>query len=132
MRRSLIFVGTLVVALLVAAGAQAAVTVSVGDGRANTDGTATVPVTVTCPPGSFVLEAHLTLSQDDQAISGQAGLGRIRCNGRPQTFLVTVTPFQGSFHAGAAYASPFILVQFRGTGETESGGSASTITLTSG
>jgi hypothetical protein len=132
MRHSLIFVGALVAALLLAAGAQAAVSASVGDGRANTDGTATVPVTVTCPPGSVVLEAHLTLSQDDQAISGQAGLGRIRCNGRPQNLLVTVTPFQGSFHAGAAYASPFILVQFRGTGETESGGSASTITLTSG
>jgi hypothetical protein len=132
MRRSLIFVGVLVLALALAAGAHAAVTVSVSDGRANADGTATVPVTVSCPPGSFVLEAHLTLSQDDQATSGQAGLGRIRCNGRAQTLVVTVTPFQGSFHPGPAYASPFVLVQFRGSGDTESGGNASTITLTSG
>lgn len=131
MRRFLILSGALAVALILATGAQAAVTVSVGDGRANADGSATVPVTVTCPPGSFVLEAHLTLSQDDQAIWGQAGLGRIRCNGRPQIFLVTVTPFQGSFHSGTAYASPYVLVQFRGTGATESGGTASTITLTS-
>ncbi len=128
MRRT-ILLGALMAALVAAPAAHAAVSVSVSNGTVNPDGSATVPVTIFCSPGSEVLEAHLTLSQDDQTISGMAGIAGVRCTGKARTYLVTVTPFQGSFHAGTAHASPFVLVQNRRTGETESGGSAATISL---
>jgi hypothetical protein len=127
--RLLVFIGVLGVGLIAAATASAAVTVSAGDGTVVADGSATVPVTIACTPGSRVLEAHLTLSQNDQAVSGTAGISGVRCNGRPATYLVTVRPNEGSFQAGTAFASPFVLVQRRGTGETESGGTSAEITL---
>ena len=129
MRNTLTLIGALVIALLVVSPAHAAVTVSVGGGTANPDGSATVSVTVTCAPGSRVIEAHVSLSQDEQAVWGMGGLANVRCNGRPNTYLVTVRPSSGSFHAGAAYASPYVLVQNRATGQTESGGGFSEITL---
>jgi hypothetical protein len=129
MRRSLCFLCALAGALIVGPAAQAAVSISVANGTVNADGSATVPVSVSCEPGRVVLEAHLTLSQDDQTISGTGGIGNVRCTGRVRTYLVTVTPFQGAFHSGTAFASPFVLVQNRRTGETESGGTASNITL---
>jgi hypothetical protein len=129
MRRSLFVLWAVAGALVAAPVAQAVVAVSVGNGTVNPDGSATVPVSISCEPGSVVLEAHLTLSQDDQAISGTSGIGNVRCTGRARTYLVTVTPQQGAFHPGTAFASPFVLVQSRRTGATESGGTASNITL---
>ncbi len=126
-----LFVLTLVstLALVFVAPSQAAVTVSVGDGTANADGSATVPVTITCSPGARVIEAHLTLSQDEGAVAATAGIPNVRCTGRARTYLVTLRPFDGAFHSGAAYASPYVLVERRSTDGTESGGSAQTITL---
>jgi hypothetical protein len=116
--------------LIVAPAAYAAVTATAGDGTVNADGSATVPVTVACTPGSTILEAFLSLSQDDQSISGMGGIAGVRCTGRPRTFQVTVTPLNGAFHSGEASASPFVLVQSRRPGGgTESGGTSSTITL---
>ena len=129
MRRTLIVTGGVVLALVVAPVAYAVVTATVGDGTANADGSASVPVTVTCPAGARVIEAHLTLSQDDQAISGMAGIAGVRCNGRPRTYLVRVVPLEGAFHAGTAFASPYVLVERRSGNTTESGGTGRSITL---
>jgi hypothetical protein len=128
-RRGLILVGVVAVMLVVAPVAHAAVTAVAGDGTVSADGSATVPVTFSCTPGSVVIEAHLTLSQDDQRVSGTAGIPGVRCTGKPRTLLVRVVPVDGAFHPGAAFASPFLLVQNRRTGTTESGGTGATITL---
>jgi hypothetical protein len=128
-RRTLVLICMFGIALVAPASAEAAVTATASDGTLNQDGSATVPVTVACAPGSRVLEAHLTLSQQGGAIWGMAGLASVRCNGRPNTYFVTVRPNGGAFTAGTAYASPYILVQHRGTGATESGGASSEITL---
>ena len=128
MRRA-VLVGSVLAALVAAPAAHAAVSVSVSDGTGNPDGSATVPVSISCSPGSVVLEAHLSLSQDDGAIWGIAGIANVRCTGRATTYLVTVRPHEGAFHSGTAYASPYVLVQRRGTGATESGGSAASISL---
>ena len=121
----------LVLALVAAPAADARVSATVADGVVNPDGSATIPVTVRCPPQATVLEALVTLSQDDQAISGMGGLGAVPCrNGRKGvTTLVTVRPFDGAFHAGAAFASPYVLVQRKKSESTESGGTAAAITL---
>ncbi len=76
-----------------------------------------------------MLEAHLFLSQDDGAVSQMAGIRNVRCTGRPRTYLVLVAPHDGAFHPGTAYASPYVLVESRRTGATESAGSAQYITL---
>lgn len=129
MRRLLVVASLSVLGLAAAPLAHAVAAASAGDGTANPDGTATVPVTITCDPGSVVLEAHLTLSQGDGSVWGMSGIANVRCTGRPRTYLVTVRPTEGAFAAGAAYASPYVLVQDRRTGGTQSGGTASTITL---
>lgn len=129
MRNALTLIGALVLALLVAAPAHAEVRVSVGGGTSNPDGSATVSVTVTCDPGSRIIEAHVSLSQDEGYVWGMGGLANVRCNGRPNTYLATVRPSNGYFHAGAAYASAYVLVQSRATGQTESGGGSGEITL---
>jgi hypothetical protein len=128
MRRA-VLVGAVVALLVVAPAAHAAVSVSVSNGTANPDGSATVPVSIYCTPGSIVIEAHLSLSQDDGAIWGMAGIRNVRCTGKPTTYFVTVTPNQGRFHTGTVYASPYVLVQRRGTGDTESAGNAASISL---
>ena len=129
MARSLVALMLASAALVCASSAHAVVTVSVGDGTANADGSATVPVTVACTPGSVVIEALVTLSQDDGAVWAMAGIPNVRCTGQPRTYLVTLRPYDAAFHPGTAYASPYVLVQSRRTGETESGGSARYITL---
>ena len=129
MRRTLIPIGVVALAFVVTPVAYALVTATVGDGTVNSDGSASVPVTVSCPPGAKVIEAHLTLSQDEQTISGMAGIAGVRCNGRPRTYLVRVVPLDGAFHAGTATASPYVLVELPRGNTTESGGTGGTITL---
>lgn len=129
MRRTLIVIGVVALALVVAPVAYAVVTATVGDGTANPDGSASVPVTVSCPTGSKVLEAFVTLSQDHQTTSGMGGIAGVRCDGRPHTYLVRVVPGEGAFHPGTAFASPYVLVESRHGHTTESGGTARSITL---
>jgi hypothetical protein len=128
-RRALVVIGAVGLALVVAPVAYAVVTATVADGTVNTGGSASVPVTVSCPAGTRVIEAHLTLSQDNQTISGTGGIAGVRCNGRAHTYLVRVVPPEGAFHSGAAFASPYVLVERRSGNTTESGGTAATITL---
>jgi hypothetical protein len=93
------------------------------------DGSVIARVTVTCDPGREVLEAHLTISQDDQRISGTSGISRIRCDNRPHKVKVRVTPLEGSFHVGDGFASAFILRYDPNTGETEQGQDSRSITV---
>ena len=115
--------------LILAPAAQAQVTARAGYGTVHADGSVTVPVTLSCSPGMRVLEAHLTLSQVVQTVSGTAGIAKVLCTGRPRTYLVRVTPLDGAFHAGTAFASPYLLVHNRRTNTTESGGTFTTIML---
>jgi hypothetical protein len=72
---------------------------------------ATVPcavVVASCDPPDQVLEAQLSVSQDNQVLSGQAGIP-VRCDGKSCKYRVTVGPFEGALHAGDAFASAFVL-----------------------
>jgi hypothetical protein len=88
-----------------------------------------VRLTVICDPGREVLEGHLRVSQDDQRISGTAPINRIPCDDRAHTVKVRVTPLEGAFHEGEAFASAFILRLDPATGETEQGQDARTIAV---
>ena len=88
-----------------------------------------VVVVASCDPGNEMLEAHLSVSQDNQATFGQTGIP-VRCDGKSRKHRVTVTPIEGDFHAGDALASAFVLVcADPGCGTTEQGQDAQTITV---
>jgi hypothetical protein len=110
--------------------AQAVVAVSIQpNAKLVANGAVRAVVVVSCDPGDPVLEAHLALSQDNQAISGQAGIP-VRCDGKSHKYRVTVTPLEGAFHAGDAFASAFVLVCIDPTCEgTEQGQDSGTITV---
>ncbi len=79
-----------------------------------------VEVQVTCPQGKDVLEAHISVSQDDSATYGFSGIP-VKCTGKPHTYRTIVTAQQGQFHTGTAYASAYVLLYDPATGTTESG-----------
>jgi hypothetical protein len=91
------------------------------------DGAVSAVVVVSCDRGDQVLEAHLSVSQDDQTISGQAGIP-VRCDGKSRKYPVTVSPLEGAFHTGNAFASAFVLTCADPMcGTTEQGQAARTI-----
>lgn len=118
-------------AAVATAPAEAAPSVSVQVARnASLSGSAIVAlVTVSCSDGASVLEAQLTVSQDNQATSGTAGIAGVVCDGRPHRYTVTVNGQQGAFHTGPAHASAFVLVQDSLTGGTASDGASRTISV---
>jgi hypothetical protein len=134
MRTSRRFFVVLVVALGLAwAGsvpAQAAVAVSIeAEAKLVANGAVRAVVVASCDPGREVLEAHLSVSQDNQAIFGQTGIP-VRCDGKSRKYRVTVTPLEGDFHAGNAFASAFVLTcADPACGTTEQGQDARTITV---
>jgi hypothetical protein len=126
---------TLVAALLVTSmvgtvPVQATTTVAIEpEAKLVSGGSLVARLTITCDPGRQVLEAHLTISQDDQRISGTAAISRIRCDNRPHTVMVRVSPVEGAFHEGEAHASAFILRLDSTTGTTEQGQDSRTVTV---
>jgi hypothetical protein len=113
MRKPTRFLMVLAMALgLACAGpvpAQAAVAVSIQSGaKLLSNGAVSAVVVASCDPGDQVLEAALSISQDNRALSGQAGI-RVRCEGRSREYRVMVAPREGAFHAGDAFASAFVL-----------------------
>jgi hypothetical protein len=126
---------TLVAALLVTSmvgtvPVQATTTVAIEpEAKLVSGGSVVARLTITCDPGRQVLEAHLTISQDDQRISGTAAISRIRCDNRPHTVMVRVSPVEGAFHEGEAHASAFILRLDSTTGTTEQGQDSRTVTV---
>jgi hypothetical protein len=94
----------------------------VGEGQA-----VQVQVRVACDPEFEVLEANLSVSQEDA--SGFAGIGGITCDGRQQTLLVPVNAQDSTFERGAAFASAFVLVIDQQTQETRQGQDSGTIRI---
>ena len=110
--------------------AQAAVAVSIQPGaKLVADGDVRAIVVASCDSDQQVLEAHLSVSQDDQTLSGQAGIP-IRCDGKSRRYRVTVSPVEGAFHTGDAFASAFVLTCADPTcATTEQGQDSETITV---
>jgi hypothetical protein len=92
-------------------------------------GTVVVQVAYRCDAGLQPLEANITVSQDNQQISGQTGLGSIVCDGSTHVNTVTVRPNAGRFHKGVANASAFLLLYDPSTGQTVSVNHSETITV---
>jgi hypothetical protein len=120
MRRfvSLVTVAALMVAMLSPTGAANArhqadtVVVEVGptaklldDGRA-----VRVKVKVTCEPPAEVLEALVTVHQDEGAAFGEAGITSVVCDGKMRVHRVVVEALDSTFRPGEAFVSAFVLV----------------------
>ena len=85
-----------------------------------------VNVTVRCAGGSDVLEAFVYVTQEGNQ-SPFTPIG-VRCGGKARTYAVSVTaPPDIDFHAGAASASAFVLVDKHGDVSSTSPGAAITI-----
>ena len=114
-----------------AADAQAAVSVSVlPQAKLVDDGQAVLArVEVSCDPGREVLEAHLTVSQDAQTITGTGGIPGVVCDGRSRRYRVQVRAQDSVYHRGQADASAFVLVHDPSTGGTESAGDSASISV---
>jgi hypothetical protein len=125
-----VLVVTLGLAWVVSVPAQAAVAVSIEPGaKLVANGAVRAVVVASCDPGHQVLEAHLSVSQDNQAIFGETGIP-VRCDGKSRKYRVTVAPSEGEFHAGDAFGSAFVLTCPDPTcGTTEQGQDARTITV---
>jgi hypothetical protein len=110
--------------------AQAAAAVSIqSEAKLLANGAVRAVVVASCDPGDHVLEAQLSVSQDNQALSGQAGIP-VRCDGKSRKYRVMVGPFEGAFHAGGAVASAFVLTCAVPTcGTTDQGHDTRTITV---
>ena len=78
-------------------------------------GAATGRVRVSCPAGMQPLEALVTLSQADGAVSGQGAIAPVTCDGRARWYAWRVAAPEAAFSPGPARASAFVLV-LDGTG----------------
>jgi hypothetical protein len=85
-----------------------------------------VEVECALDPGETLLEGNLSVSQDDAF--GMAGLNPV-CNGRKRVYPIRVTTFDGTFEAGEAFASAFLLFLNPETQETTSAGDFTVITI---
>jgi hypothetical protein len=120
MRRfiSLVTVAALMVAMLLPLGAASArqqadaVVVKVGPtAKLIDDGQAVrVKVTVKCEPPAEVLEALVTVHQDEGAAFGEAGITSVVCDGKKRTHRVAVEALDSTFGRGEAFVSAFVLV----------------------
>jgi hypothetical protein len=122
---------TVSLALTAVANAQGSVSVTIGStARLVENGAAVlVPVEITCSvAGGEVLEAHLRVSQDEQAISGEAGINHVKCDGNRHRYMVRVSPLEGQFHLGDASASALVLV-LTPEGFTVQGQASRTVTV---
>ena len=129
-RISVILAAALALAVAGSVAVQAAVVVSI-DPRARllANGAVRAVVEVSCDPGDVVLEAHLSVSQDNQGAFGETGIP-VHCDGESRKYRVTVTPFEGAFRTGDAFASAFVLTCPDPSCETtEQGQDARTITI---
>ena len=116
-------IGVLVLSLLLGAvQAEAAVMVTISPkAKLVEQGAVLLRVVITCDAPGDVVEAFVTLSQDNQAIFGQGGIGGVRCDGKRHHHRALVRTPQGNFHKGTGYASAYVLV-CPSTGVCQSGG----------
>ena len=114
----------------IASSAESAVSVALAPkAKLADEGVVVARLTITCDPGREILEAHLTVSQDDQRVSGTAGIAGVRCDGKAHKYRVMVHPQEGTFHAGEGFASAFVLVLDPATGTIEQGQASGNISL---
>jgi hypothetical protein len=115
----LITLAALLVAMLLPMGAANArqqadsVVVDVGPtAKVLDDGQAVqVKVKFTCEPPAEVLEALVTVHQDEGAAFGEGFLGSSAvCDGRQHVDRVEVQALDSTFHSGEAFVSGFVLV----------------------
>jgi hypothetical protein len=71
---------------------------------------ATLPVLLSCPPRSEVLEALAYISQDDQAVYWEGSILNIVCDGHRHRTMAEVHPQEGELHRGRAYAAVYVLL----------------------
>ena len=89
-------------------------------------------IEASCPARHVPIEAFAYASQPDEsgggAFSNFSGIP-VRCNGRTQSFVVTVHTFEGEtpFRAGPANASAYLLVAEHKTGQTSSTGDSEVV-----
>jgi hypothetical protein len=93
------------------------------------DGVVTGRVRVSCPDGAQVLEALVTLSQDEQRLFGQGSIAGIRCTGKADWYGYRVSSFGEPFHPGRGTASAFVLVTDPAGTTTLSGGDSRVVTV---
>jgi hypothetical protein len=77
-------------------------------GELTRDGTALVPVTITCPADAVVIEALLTLGQ--QQASALGPIVGATCDGTARVFTARVTSTGKAFHPGSVNASAYVLI----------------------
>jgi hypothetical protein len=75
------------------------------DGRA-----VQVEVSVKCEPPAEVLEALVTVHQDEGAAFGEAGITSVVCDGKKHTDTVDVEALDSTFAPGEAFVSALVLV----------------------
>lgn len=85
-----------------------------------------VEVECSLEAGEVLLEGNVSVSQDDA--SGMAGLNPV-CNGRKRLYVVRVKTFGGTFEAGEASASAFLLFLNQATQTTTQVSVSTTITI---
>ena len=108
-RLLMVLAAALGLALAGSVAVQAAVAVSVEpSAKLLPNGAVRAVVVVSCDAGALVLEAHVSVSQDDQSIFGETGIP-VQCDGQSRKYRVTVTPLEGAFHTGEGFASAFVL-----------------------
>jgi len=90
-------------------------------------GVVTGRVRVACPEDMSVLEALVTLSQDDQTLFGQGFISRISCTGQASWYTFRVSSYDQPFHPGRAYVSAYVVVIDEAGATTLSAGDTRTI-----
>ena len=85
-----------------------------------------VEVQCSLEAGDVLLEGNLAVSQEEAF--GMVGLNPV-CDGRTRLYVVRVTTFDGTFNAGEAFASAFVLFLNEETQETSSASDFTVITI---
>lgn len=88
-----------------------------------------VPVTASCDPGMELLEARISVSQEDQGVNGDGPIGSFPCDGRRHAVIGRARTFDSQYHPGEAFASAFLLVIDPETQQTQSVGDTRVIRL---
>jgi hypothetical protein len=127
--RRLFVLGFAVAVLLLAAGVAraefSATVVLEKKAQVLSDGSAVVRLQVTCV--GPVLEANLSLTQGNT--SNLQGFGGIVCDGETHTIDVHVTPLEGPYVKGKAFASAFVLICDDSVSECTQGQNFGTVKL---
>jgi hypothetical protein len=109
------------------AAEKAVVTIARNATVAEGGGSATLTGSAVCPEGFEVLEAFVSLSQD--GVNTSFAALPVTCTGHKVRFTTTVQVMNGALVAGAATASPFLLVLDPVAGDTLSDSPSMTVRL---